>query len=265
MRRTSKGVKSARDLVGSSPLSNLCCVAARPLVGAAGGWGQGMKLPAPPHWANDSSEPARPADESGLVCEGCSHAYERRFHYAKRPIQEPQCQYSGQSLPSEGFKERAKYATIVCVHSGGGAKEQTIGVYAGRLAEAGYVTLAYDSSYRGASGGTPHFLDEPMNRVSDVWSAVDYVTTLSYVDVEKIGVLGTVPVAAWWQKPLRSIDASRQSLQQARSTWALRLVKDGTATAQKPRSWRHSKRSRRAVAQKLRRRDRVRSLRPQTR
>jgi fermentation-respiration switch protein FrsA (DUF1100 family) len=46
-------------------------------------------------------------------------------------------------------------------------------VYAQRLAEQGFVTPAYDSSYQGASGGTPHFLDEPMNRVAVVSSAVD--------------------------------------------------------------------------------------------
>src|SRR5262249_9958170 len=43
---------------------------------------------------------------------------------------------------------------------------------------------------QGASEGTPHFLDEPTNRVADVYSAVDYLTTLPYVDAERIGVLG---------------------------------------------------------------------------
>jgi fermentation-respiration switch protein FrsA (DUF1100 family) len=88
------------------------------------------------------------------------------------------------------FKDGARYPAIVCVHPGGGVKEQTAGVYARRLADQGFVTLAYDSSYQGASGGTPHFLDEPMNRVADVYSAVDYLTTLSFVEAERIGVLG---------------------------------------------------------------------------
>ena len=92
-------------------------------------------------------------------------------------------------LPN-GFKESEQYPAIVCVHPGGGVKEQTAGVYAQRLADQGFVTLAYDSSYQGASEGTPHFLDEPMNRVGDVSSAVDYLTTLPFVDAERIGVLG---------------------------------------------------------------------------
>ena len=92
-------------------------------------------------------------------------------------------------LPN-GFDERERYAAIVCVHPGGGVKEQVAGVYAQRLAEQEFVTLAFDASYQGASEGTPHFLDEPMNRVADVYSAVDHLTTLPYVNAERIGVLG---------------------------------------------------------------------------
>jgi hypothetical protein len=88
------------------------------------------------------------------------------------------------------FKKDDKYPAIVVVHPGGGVKEQAAGLYAERLAEAGFITLAFDSSYQGASGGTPHFLDMPMNRVDDVYSAIDYVTALPYVDKERIGVAG---------------------------------------------------------------------------
>lgn len=52
------------------------------------------------------------------------------------------------------------------------------------------MALAFDASYQGASEGTPHFLDEPMNRVADVYSAVDYLTTLPYVDAERLGAPG---------------------------------------------------------------------------
>src|SRR5262245_61760238 len=88
------------------------------------------------------------------------------------------------------FDERTRYPTIVLVHPGGGVKEQVVGLYAAHLAEHGLIALTFDSSYQGESGGSPHFLDMPMNRFDDVYSAVDYVTTLPYADKERIGVAG---------------------------------------------------------------------------
>jgi len=97
---------------------------------------------------------------------------------------------AGNVFYPKGFSASKKYAAIVCVHPGGGVKEQTAGVYAQRLAEQGFVTLAFDASHQGASGGMPRFLDDPMKRVGDIYSAVDYLTSLPYVDAERIGALG---------------------------------------------------------------------------
>jgi uncharacterized protein len=88
------------------------------------------------------------------------------------------------------FDRNQQYGAIVAVHPGGGVKEQTAGVYAQQLAEQGFVTLAFDASHQGASGGEPRFHDDPMTRVGDIYSAVDYLTTLPYVDQERVGILG---------------------------------------------------------------------------
>lgn len=88
------------------------------------------------------------------------------------------------------FNEAQKYPVVVCVHPGGGVKEQTAGLYAKKLAEQGFVTLAFDASHQGASGGMPRFLDDPMRRVGDIYSAVDYLVSLPYVDAGRIGALG---------------------------------------------------------------------------
>ncbi|MEJ6979996.1 alpha/beta hydrolase [Pedobacter sp. P351] len=92
-------------------------------------------------------------------------------------------------LPANMDKTKT-YPSIVVVHPGGGVKEQTAGLYAKHLSEAGFITLAFDASYQGASGGEPRFLDNPLNRVGDIYSAVDYLTTLSYIDANRIGAMG---------------------------------------------------------------------------
>jgi uncharacterized protein len=86
--------------------------------------------------------------------------------------------------------ESKKYPAIVVVHPGGGIKEQTASVYAYRLAQRGYIAFAFDASHQGASEGLPRQLEDPTKRVEDVRSAVDYITTLPYVDRERIGALG---------------------------------------------------------------------------
>ena len=83
-----------------------------------------------------------------------------------------------------------KYAALAVAHPFGGVKEQTAGTYARKMAEKGYVTLAFDASHQGESGGYPRDTENPAERVEDIRCAVDYLTTLPIVDEDRIGLLG---------------------------------------------------------------------------
>ena len=86
--------------------------------------------------------------------------------------------------------EGKKNPALVCVHPGSSCKEQTAGIYAEKMAENGYVTIVFDASCQGESEGEPRFAEFPAQRVADIHCAVDYLTTLDFVDQERIGVLG---------------------------------------------------------------------------
>lgn len=88
------------------------------------------------------------------------------------------------------FDESRKYPAVVVSHPGGGVKEQTAGLYAGKLAGHGLITIAFDRSYQGESTGEPRQLENPYVSTEDVSAVIDYLTTLPYVDQNKIGAMG---------------------------------------------------------------------------
>lgn len=93
------------------------------------------------------------------------------------------------NLP-EGFDESRRYPAIVVSHPGGGVKEQAAGTYARKLAEQGFVTIAFDRSYQGESGGDIRQLENPHISTEDVSAVIDHLTTLPYVDRDQIGAMG---------------------------------------------------------------------------
>ncbi|WP_443056315.1 alpha/beta hydrolase [Streptomyces sp. IBSBF 3136] len=90
-----------------------------------------------------------------------------------------------------GFDESETYPAIVSVHPIGSCKEQTAGnVYGTALADEGFVVIAFDASFQGASGGEPRSIEDPVFRVQDISYVIDYLVTLPYVDADHIGVIG---------------------------------------------------------------------------
>lgn len=83
-----------------------------------------------------------------------------------------------------------KYPAVAVAHPNGGIKEQTAGLYAQRLAEAGYITIAADAAFQGASGGEPRHTDKPFLRVEDIHGMADFIATYPGVDPARLGVLG---------------------------------------------------------------------------
>ena len=72
----------------------------------------------------------------------------------------------------------------------GAVKEQSSGLYAQTLAERGYLTIAFDPSFTGESGGSPRNVASPDINTEDFSAAVDYLSTRSDVDPERIGIIG---------------------------------------------------------------------------
>lgn len=72
----------------------------------------------------------------------------------------------------------------------GAVKEQCSGLYAQALAERGFLTIAFDPSFTGESGGSPRYVASPDINTEDFQAAVDFLSVQENVDPERIGILG---------------------------------------------------------------------------
>ncbi|MCD7851347.1 MAG: alpha/beta hydrolase [Parabacteroides sp.] len=99
----------------------------------------------------------------------------------------------GITLAADLYKPKNRQGRLAAIAvSGpyGAVKEQVSGRYAQALAERGFLTLAFDPSFYGESGGTPRYLTSPEISTEDFSAAVDYLITRDDVDPQSIGILG---------------------------------------------------------------------------
>lgn len=99
----------------------------------------------------------------------------------------------GITLAADVYKPKdsaGRLAAIAVSGPFGAVKEQSSGLYAQRLAEAGFITVAFDPSYTGESGGEPRYSSSMDINTEDFCAAVDYLSCRDDVDTERIGILG---------------------------------------------------------------------------
>lgn len=87
-------------------------------------------------------------------------------------------------------KPTGKMPAIAVSGPFGAVKEQSSGLYAQTMAERGFITLAFDPSYTGESGGEPRLVASPDINTEDMSAAVDFLSVQDGVDADKIGVIG---------------------------------------------------------------------------
>ena len=83
-----------------------------------------------------------------------------------------------------------RLAAIAVCGPFGAVKEQAAGLYAQTMAERGFLTLAFDPSFTGESGGEPRYMASPDINTEDFQAAVDFLSVQENVDPERIGIIG---------------------------------------------------------------------------
>ncbi|NML68576.1 alpha/beta hydrolase [Chryseobacterium sp. RP-3-3] len=97
---------------------------------------------------------------------------------------------AGHLFISENYNQNQKYPAIIVGHPMGAVKEQSADLYASKMAEKGFVTLAIDLSFWGESAGEPRNAVAPDIYAEDFSAAVDFMGTRSFIDRNRIGIIG---------------------------------------------------------------------------
>ncbi len=90
----------------------------------------------------------------------------------------------------EPMGAEGRLAAIAVCGPFGAVKEQAAGLYAQAMAERGFLTIAFDPSFTGESGGMPRYMASPDINTEDFQAAVDFLSVQKNVDAEKIGIIG---------------------------------------------------------------------------
>lgn len=115
----------------------------------------------------------------------------------------------GITLAADMYKPKGatgKLPAIAVCGPFGAVKEQAAGLYAQEMAERGFLTIAFDPSFTGESGGIPRYMTSPDINTEDFSAAVDYLVTNPDVDPEKVGIIG---ICGWGGLAINAARASR--------------------------------------------------------
>ena len=99
----------------------------------------------------------------------------------------------GIELAADMFKpEKAdgKLPAVACCGAFGAVKEQHSGLYAQEMAKRGFLTVAFDPSFTGESGGQPRYMNSPDINVEDFQAAIDFLSNLDEADTDRISIIG---------------------------------------------------------------------------
>ena len=132
---------------------------------------------------------------AGGVCAADAEAWDKTFPKSDK-VEHAKATFRnrfGITLAADVYKpagSRDRYPAIAVCGPFGAVKEQSSGLYAQTLAERGFLTVAFDPSFTGESGGEPRYVASPDINTEDFQAAVDYLISRDDVDAGKIGILG---------------------------------------------------------------------------